>query len=205
MGEVNNGTHGAGSDRDDDRRERYYLKDSAGIGGMPRFQAPTRSNQNVKPSEEDTSPFTLTRNDAAYISESLAELERLKEQIVMMRQTQRQAEELMNSVAEIKRETKARWTGTTPATIADPYRTPQKQTNERAVMQRGSPVEEREYKENPEFYARTGLYETGGNPKWGMPKNKDTKLTLAKFSGKETYKGLGTGINEWTSRFMRQL
>lgn len=42
MGEPNVGTHGAGSDRDEDRRERYYQRDSAGIGGMARFQAPPR-------------------------------------------------------------------------------------------------------------------------------------------------------------------
>ncbi len=38
-----------------------------------------------------------------------------------------------------------------------------------------------------------------------MPKNKDMKLQLAKFTAKETYKGLGTGVNEWVNRFVRQL
>jgi hypothetical protein len=30
-------------------------------------------------------------------------------------------------------------------------------------------------------------------------------LQLAKFAAKETYKCLGTGINEWIDRFVRQL
>jgi hypothetical protein len=42
-------------------------------------------------------------------------------------------------------------------------------------------------------------------PNGGVPKNKDMKLQLAKFSAKEAYKGLGTGINEWIDRFVRQL
>jgi hypothetical protein len=44
-----------------------------------------------------------------------------------------------------------------------------------------------------------------GEPVYSVPKSKNMKLTSAKFSGKETYKGVGTGINEWVSRFMRQL
>jgi hypothetical protein len=39
----------------------------------------------------------------------------------------------------------------------------------------------------------------------GYTQNKDVKLQLTKFSTKETYKGLGTGINEWIERFVRQL
>jgi hypothetical protein len=31
------------------------------------------------------------------------------------------------------------------------------------------------------------------------------KLQLAKFSARETHKGLGTGVNEWVNRFVRQL
>jgi hypothetical protein len=31
------------------------------------------------------------------------------------------------------------------------------------------------------------------------------KRQLAKFSAKETHKGLGTGVNEWVNRFVRQL
>jgi hypothetical protein len=29
------------------------------------------------------------------------------------------------------------------------------------------------------------------------------KLQLAKFAAKETYMGLGTGVNEWIERFVR--
>jgi hypothetical protein len=49
------------------------------------------------------------------------------------------------------------------------------------------------------------MYEADGVPKWGVPKNKDMKLQLAKFSAKETYKGLVTGVNEWANRFVRQI
>jgi hypothetical protein len=31
------------------------------------------------------------------------------------------------------------------------------------------------------------------------------KLQLAKFSAREKHKGLGTGVNEWVNRFVRQL
>jgi hypothetical protein len=34
---------------------------------------------------------------------------------------------------------------------------------------------------------------------------KDMTLQLAKFSAKETHKGLGTGVNHWVNRFVRQL
>jgi hypothetical protein len=46
------------------------------------------------------------------------------------------------------------------------------------------------------------MYKYSGEPKWGVPKNKDMNLSLAV---KETYKGLGTGANEWVDWFMRQL
>jgi hypothetical protein len=49
------------------------------------------------------------------------------------------------------------------------------------------------------------MYEYNWDPKWGVPKNKDTNIQLAKFSAKETHKGLGTGVNEWINRFVRQL
>ena len=49
------------------------------------------------------------------------------------------------------------------------------------------------------------MYETNGEPIWGTPGNKDMKLQLAKFNAKETYKGLGTGIDDWVERFIRQI
>ncbi len=49
------------------------------------------------------------------------------------------------------------------------------------------------------------MYEYNGDPKWGVPKNKDTKFGLAKFSAKEAHKGLVTGVNEWINRFVGQL
>jgi hypothetical protein len=54
-------------------------------------------------------------------------------------------------------------------------------------------------------YTQTGMYQADGTPIWGVPKNKYMKLQLAKFSAKETHKGLGTGVNEWINRFVRQL
>ncbi len=44
------------------------------------------------------------------------------------------------------------------------------------------------------------MYHPYGEPKWGGSKNKDMKLPLVKFAAKETYKGLGTGVNEWIDR-----
>jgi hypothetical protein len=49
------------------------------------------------------------------------------------------------------------------------------------------------------------MYDYSGQSKWGVPKNKDMKLQLAKFSANETYKGLETGVNGWVNRFVRQL
>jgi hypothetical protein len=44
------------------------------------------------------------------------------------------------------------------------------------------------------------MYEADGTPIRGVPKNKDMKLHLAKFSARETHKDLGTGVNEWVTR-----
>jgi hypothetical protein len=37
------------------------------------------------------------------------------------------------------------------------------------------------------------MSDAAGEPVYGVPKNKDMKLTMAKFSGKGTYRGIGTG------------
>ena len=42
-------------------------------------------------------------------------------------------------------------------------------------------------------------------PMLGVPAPKQMKLCLTKFSGKEQYKGLGSGFKEWGKRFLRQL
>ena len=83
--------------------------------------------------------------------------------------------------------------------------TPEFKTIDRKALIRGSPVDKKTYDEDPRGYRDTGMYEIDGTPKWGVPRNKDMKLQLAKFAAKETYKGLGTGINEWIERFIRQL
>ena len=49
------------------------------------------------------------------------------------------------------------------------------------------------------------MYKCSGEPEWGVPKNKDMNLSLAKLTLKDTFKGLGTGANEWVDWFMRQL
>jgi hypothetical protein len=49
------------------------------------------------------------------------------------------------------------------------------------------------------------MYKCSGEPKWGVPKNKDMNLSLAKLTLKDTFKGLGTGANEWVDWFMRHL
>ena len=51
-------------------------------------------------------------------------------------------------------------------------------------MVKGSPVGIKAFKENAKGLWDTGLYDFEGNPMWGIPKNKDMKLTLAKFSAK---------------------
>ncbi len=53
------------------------------------------------------------------------------------------------------------------------------------------------YREDRNSYDATGMYEYNGEPKWGVPKNKDSKFQLTTFLAKETHKGLGTGVNEW--------
>ncbi len=58
---------------------------------------------------------------------------------------------------------------------------------------------------NTAGYTRDSMFDEEGEPIYGVPKNKDMKLPLAKFNAKETYKGLGTGINEWINWFARQL
>ena len=42
-------------------------------------------------------------------------------------------------------------------------------------------------------------------PMIGVPTPKQTKLSITKFSGKEQYKGLGSGFKEWGKRFLRQV
>jgi hypothetical protein len=86
-----------------------------------------------------------------------------------------------------------------------PTMTGRSQKNSHAAMIRGSPVDKRAYNKDPTSYDTTGLYDQDGNPIWGVPKNKVMKLPLAKFAAKETYKGLGTGVDEWVDRFIRQL
>ncbi len=68
-----------------------------------------------------------------------------------------------------------------------------------------SPVEREEFGRASLEYAQTGMYEADGTPRWGVSKNKDMKLQLAKFSARERHKCLGTGVNEWVNRFVRQL
>ena len=100
---------------------------------------------------------------------------------------------------ETKNDSPTRYGYTTPA------RPGRSQINSRAAMIRASPVEKWKYREDPESYQATGMYDTYGEPIWGTPGNKDMKLQLAKFNAKETYKGLGTGIDEWVERFIRQI
>jgi hypothetical protein len=78
----------------------------------------------------------------------------------------------------------------------------------RAAFVKGSPVGRDEFGRASLEYTQTGIYEADGTPRWGVwgvPKNNDMKLQLAKFSAKETHKCLGTGVNEWVNRFVRQL
>ena len=42
-------------------------------------------------------------------------------------------------------------------------------------------------------------------PVYGIPPRKEMKLAIAKFSGREQYRGLGAGFNEWGHRFLRQV
>jgi hypothetical protein len=81
-------------------------------------------------------------------------------------------------------------------------RTPEFKTISRKALIRGSSVNKETYDEDPRGYRDIGMYEIDGTPKWKVPRNKDMKLQLAKFETKETYKGLGTGINEWIERFI---
>jgi hypothetical protein len=113
-----------------------------------------------------------------------------------MRRSQEDTEVLKSFVAQVKKEAEDRSTCYTPSTAEDPYRTPQRGTTKRMALHRGSPVSGNVFREDPGYYRSTGLYEQSGNSKWGVPKNKDTMLSLAKFSAKETCKGLGTGIND---------
>ncbi len=48
-------------------------------------------------------------------------------------------------------------------------------------------MDNKTYREDRNSYDATGMYEYNGDPKWGVPKNKDTKFQLAKFSAKETH------------------
>ncbi len=82
---------------------------------------------------------------------------------------------------------------------------PELMTISHAALIRGSPFDKETYDEDPRGYIYTGIYEIDGALKWEVPRNKDMKLQLAKFAAKETYKGLGTGVNEWIERFARQL
>ncbi len=66
-------------------------------------------------------------------------------------------------------------------------RTPEFKTISRKALIRGSPVNKETYDEDPRGYSDTGMYEIDGIPKWGVPRNKDMKLQLAKFAAKETY------------------
>jgi hypothetical protein len=83
----------------------------------------------------------------------------------------------------------------TPTRFAfnDQHNTPGKPdllTNGRTALIRGSPVDKETYDEDPSGYRDTGVYEIDGSRTWGVPKNKDMKLQLAKFAAKETYNGL---------------
>jgi hypothetical protein len=54
-------------------------------------------------------------------------------------------------------------------------------------------------------YKATRMYDDEGNPKWGTPESNHMKLALAKYSAKETNKGLGSGVEAWVERFVREL
>jgi len=159
---------------------------------MPAYVAPPKKAK-VKTSSEADSARMLSDDDLLYIREQMEELDFVKKELALMKQKEadRVAAEMNRGIDHNLH------------TSDEQYRTPHR--NVRIAMERGSPVTTSVFKQDPEYYQRTGLYNQFGNPIWGVPKNKDMKLALAKFSAKETYKGLGTGINEWTSRFLRQL
>ena len=189
--------------KEDTREKEYALL--GGIGDMEPFEAPPRTKQNVKPSRNETSTNSITEDDLRGLREAQAEIKRLKEQLETMKQSQEDVEVLKSMIVKLKYGTEDTTVNYTPSVTENMYQTPQRRPNDRHVMERGSPVTGNIFKQNPSYYKKTGLYEYNGEPKWGVPKNKYMKLPLAKFSAKETYKGLGTGINEWVNRFIRQL
>ena len=122
----------------------------------------------------------------------------------MLKETQAEVAILKDLLFKARMEEKPSSSKHTPSVSEQYQKTPRKLAN-RKILEKGSPVASEVYKEDPEHYRASGMYEYGGTPVWGVPKMKDTKLQLAKFSGRETYKGLGTGVNEWVNRFVRQI
>jgi hypothetical protein len=213
----------------DEERKTSQFCFGTGIKDMPIFMAPqrTRSQSNVsdvKPSHvvvsspifESNSREVETRTNNTQIEEAVSERAH-KERYFRMRETQAQLEnyEKLLSQTMKQKELLAQQNEILSKKIEEAptsgyqYMTPTKpgrcQKNRQAAMIRGSPVDKHAYNEDPTSYDATGLYDQHGNPIWGVPKNKDMKLPLAKFAAKETYKGLGTGVDEWVERFIRQL
>jgi hypothetical protein len=125
----------------------------------------------------------------------------------MFLETQEQNRQLVEAMRKVAKEGITTNVGFAPPNVefVTPEKTGRSQIKSHAPMIRGSPVDKETYREDRNSYEVTVMYEYNGDPKWGVPMNEDMMFQLAKFSAKETHKGLGTSVNEWVNRFVRQL
>jgi hypothetical protein len=181
------------SEDDDD----FFKELDEGIERRKRADWIRKNHEVVKAERKASEHECIREEESGRLQEAQAQLEQMER---MVRETQEQNRQLREALAQ------KTTGGMTPSVgFTTPKKTGRGQMKSHATMIRGSPVDKRVYKEGPDGYVATGLYESDGSPIWGVPKNKGMKLQLAKFSAKETHKGLGTGVNEWVNRFVRQL
>ncbi len=125
---------------------------------------------------------------------------KIEAMIEQMRQELRDTKLELYKLRKEKNESRSIWGGAVEAPKAHATQKDLK------IFEDGAPATKRiSPRELETIREQAKIYDKTGNPVWGVPKNKDMKLTLANFSGKETYKGLGCGVEAWLKRFVRQL
>jgi hypothetical protein len=188
----------------------------AEVEARRKLKQDVRSYLEERDREEEDKVATREAQEHAKSRDAQEQEEELKYMRKIMYENKTELDRMKNTVQELREENRKLLkeneslskSATTKSICNQQYNAshmPEFKTISRKALIRGSAINKETYDEDPRGYRDTGMYGIDGTPKWGVPRNKDMKLQLAKFAAKETYKGLGTGINEWIERFIRQL
>jgi hypothetical protein len=123
-----------------------------------------RKNHEVVKAERKASEHECIREESGRLQEAQAQLEQMER---MVRKTQEQNRLLREALAQTTTGGMAPSVGFTT-----PNKTGRGQMKSHATVIRGSPVDKRVYKEDPDSYVATGLYESDGARYGAYPRTK---------------------------------